>query len=37
MKNEHSRLLWRFVGCIAAIAATVGAATLVSHWYGPLG
>jgi hypothetical protein len=37
MKTEQSRLVWRFIGCVAAIAVTVGVATLVSRLSPPLG
>jgi len=37
MKTEQRRLVWRFIGSAAAIAAAVGVATLVAHWTGPLG
>ena len=37
MKSEQRGLLWRFVGFAALIAVSVGAATLISLWNGPLG
>jgi hypothetical protein len=36
MKTEQRGLLWRFIGSIAAITFTVGLATLVAYWTGPL-
>jgi hypothetical protein len=36
MKAEYRGLVWRFIGCAAAIALTVGVATLVARWTGPL-
>jgi hypothetical protein len=35
MKTEQRRMVWRFAGSIALIAAMVGMATIVSHWIGP--
>jgi hypothetical protein len=37
MKTEQRRLFWRFIGSVAAIALTVGAAGLLARWTGPLG
>jgi hypothetical protein len=37
MKDEQQRLVWRFIGSAAAIAVTVGVATAVALWMGPLG
>jgi hypothetical protein len=37
MKTEQRQLVWRFFGSLAMIAATVGVATVVSHWTGPIG
>jgi hypothetical protein len=37
MKTEQRRLFWRFIGSAAAIAVTVGVATLMARWTGPLG
>jgi hypothetical protein len=36
MKTEQQQLLWRFVCSAAAIAITVGVATIVARWTGPL-
>jgi hypothetical protein len=35
MKSENQRLVWRFLGSIATIVATVGLATLAARWTGP--
>jgi hypothetical protein len=37
MKTEQSRLVWRFLGSIALIVATVGAAALAARWTGRIG
>jgi len=37
MKTGQTRLVSRFLGSIALIAATVGAATLAARWTGRIG
>lgn len=37
MKSEQKRLSWRWLLSIVLIIATVGVATLVARWAGPLG
>jgi hypothetical protein len=36
MKIEQRQLVWRLLWCAAAIAITVGAASIVAGWTGPL-
>jgi hypothetical protein len=37
MMTEQRRLVWRFLGSFAMIAATVGVATVIARWTGLLG
>ena len=35
MKAVHRQLIWRFLGSIGMIVATVGVATMLARWTGP--
>jgi len=35
--TEQPSAFWRFMGSVAAIAATVAVATMVARWVGPVG
>jgi hypothetical protein len=37
MKTEQQGLVWRFIGCAAAIAVIIGMSAVVARWTGPLG